>query len=625
VALAAGDFNGDTFPDVAVANDAAGSVSVFLNDGSGQWTRQDYTYSGSQPVDIETADFDRDNHADVAFALAGSKSVVVWKAGPAGTFSPSQGQTLFFQNRPSAIQAGNFDGSHGPDLLVGFADYHKLALCVSDETGRLAYAYSINTLGDMELDAFNHVTLTENDVLSVAGGTGFGGVCSVNGVAAIADQPFNLVYFPRSQYLSFSIVNLDDQAALLNLELYDDDGSQREYATATVEPGRQFARYLTDEQLLGADADHPRRWSRAFVTQPDTYGFWLANESSTLTYLDGLALPDIREAATVFLLPEAPGDRVDYVQVMLINPRQTPAQVQVMRVGNGQQLATSSLTLGGRAREVFELDVLFPGIGEDDFLYVQSDGPVIACELFGDDRNMGALPAMPLTTAAPWLFCPHVAVGDLGAEYETWLTLVSPMSRDTEVDLSLLDDDGSLLAERTGLEIPAWSKLRLDVAQLFNLTQPTTGHLLVRAGEESLLRGTVTFGEEGAGRFMTSLPLLTELGGRHLIGHIANGTMGGMTFFTGVSIVNLNEETRNVRITAYHQDGYQLARTTMDVAGLGREIFLLDDRLTGLTDIFGGYLIVETLPEPTDDLLVFALFGNSTLDFLSAIAARKLE
>jgi len=625
VALAAGDFNGDTWPDVAVANDVAGSVSVFLNDGAGQWSRQDYTYTGTRPTDIETADFNRDNRADVALALAGSKSVVVWTSGAGGTFTPAQGQTLYFQNPPSAIQAGNFDGLHGPDLLVAFADYHKLALCVSDETGRLSYAFSINTLGDLELDAFNHVTLTENNILSVAGGTGFGGVCSISGVAAIADQPFNLVHFPRSQDLSFSIVNLDEQTALLNLELYDDDGTLQQHVTATVEPDRQFVRYLTDSQLLGAAADHPRRWARAFVTQADTYGFWLANESSTLTYLDGLPLPDIRDAGTVFVLPESPVGMDDQVQVTLINPAQNPAAVRVMRVGDGQELASWSLTLAGRARQVFDVATRFPGIGADEFLLVQSDAPIIADELFGDEERLAALAALPVTDAVSWLSCPHVAVGDLGADYETSLTLVSAMSEAMEVDLYLLDDGGNVLAQRLDLSLDSWSKLRLDVAELFGLTQPTTGHLLVLTDKPALFGGTVTFGEAGGGRFMSSLPLLQEPGGRFLIGHIANGAMGGMTFFTGVSIVNLNEETRSVRLSAYHQDGYLLAQTTLDVAGRGREIFLLDDRLAGLTDIFGGYLIVETMPLATEDLLVFALFGNSTLEFLSAVAARKLE
>ncbi|MBN2429988.1 MAG: VCBS repeat-containing protein [Acidobacteria bacterium] len=625
VALAAGDFNGDTWPDVAVANDVAGSVSVFLNDGTGQWTRQDYAYSGSQPADIETADFDRDNHADLALALAGSKSVTVWKSAATGAFSPAQGQTLYFQNPPSAIQAGNFDGLHGPDLLVAFADYHKLALCLSDATGQLSYAYSINTLGDLELDAYNHLTLTENNVLSVAGGTGFGGVCSISGVAAIADQPFNLVHFPRSRDLSFSIVNLDEKTALLNLELYDDDGTLQQHVTATVEPDRQFARYLTDSQLLGAAADHPRRWARAFVTQADTYGFWLANESSTLTYLDGLPLPDIRDAGTVFVLPETPVGGGDQVQVTLINPAQNPAAVRVMRVGGGQELASWSLTLAGRARQVFDVAVRFPGIGADEFLLVQSDTPIVADELFGDEERLAALAALPFTTSVTWLCCPHVAVGDLGAEYETSLSLVNAMAQAMTLDLYLLDEDGIPLAQRLDLPLGGWSKVRLDVAQLFGLTQPTTGHLLVLSDEAALFGGTVTFGEADDGRFMSSLPLLSEAGGRFLVGHIANGTMGGMTFFTGVSIVNLNEATRSVRLTAYHQDGYQLAQTTMDVAGRGREIFLLDDRLTGLTDIFGGYLIVETVSSPTDDLLVFALFGNSTLEFLSAVAARKLE
>ena len=225
-----GDFDGNAVMDVAVANQTGNSVSVYHNDGAGHLSKSDYA-AGNQPVSVAAADFNRDGRSDLAVALAGETELAVWPAQAGGAFSPATGQKIFLQNQPSAVQADNLDGASGADALLGFADYYKLALCVSDPAGVLSYAYAINSLGDVELDPVNHVTLTENSVLSVAGGTSAGGVCTRSGVAAVAEQPFNLVHLPRSQDLSFSVVNLGSQTALLNLELYDDAGSLRQAVT----------------------------------------------------------------------------------------------------------------------------------------------------------------------------------------------------------------------------------------------------------------------------------------------------------------------------------------------------------------------------------------------------------
>ena len=134
------------------------------------------------------------------------------------------------------------------------------------------HAYSINTLGDVVVDPESGATLSENNVLSVGGGTSSGGVSSRDGVAGLVQQQFDVVTFPRSRDMSFSVVNLGAADALLNLELYDDAGVLKSSSTQSVAPNTQFPRYFAD--LLGPEATGAQRWVRSFVTNPDTYGLW---------------------------------------------------------------------------------------------------------------------------------------------------------------------------------------------------------------------------------------------------------------------------------------------------------------------------------------------------------------
>ncbi len=169
----------------------------------------------------------------------------------------------------------------------------------------LQHNFSIDTLGDVIVDSRG----PDDDPGGgsgpvVAGGTTLGGIASREGVAVVASRGVNLVHFPRSAALSFSVVNLGAADTLANLELYADSGSL--LATATDVPaGAQYARYLSG--VLGQAAEEPGRWVRAFLTEPDTHGIWLVNDAA-LTYLDGTRMPEARDAQGR-LLPGGPHRR----------------------------------------------------------------------------------------------------------------------------------------------------------------------------------------------------------------------------------------------------------------------------------------------------------------------------
>jgi len=624
-ALTIGDFNGDSIPDIAVTNNDSNSVTVYRNDGIGQFTSTAHPIPlGSLPADITSADLNRDGRSDLVVALQESKLISAWLAGADGNFTPEQAQNLYFMNVPSAIHAENFDGEHGSDVLVGFQDYYMLALCTTNESGLLSHAYSINTLGDMEMDPVNHVTLTEDNILSVAGGTGAGGVCERNGAVSLGDKAFNLIHFPRSRNISFSVVSLVDNA-LLNLELYQDTGSYVKSCTQSLAPGQQFARYLTDESLLGADAGQTQRWVRAFLTQRDTYGLWLANDGESLEYLDGLKLPDIRDARSQFALPAIHDDPDGFTQAILINPSEKQAHVHISLFETGAMTDSYSVMLNGRGRVVINANDVFSSLTAESFLLIQSDRPIIGCELFGDDHAIAALDAFSVDHEPGLLYCPHIAVGDLGEAYESILTIVNASDEDAILSLRLYDDDGNFLAGEPSFNLPAWTKVRRNVAELFDLSDPTTGYVVVDPQGATCIIGCITFGENGDGRFLSCLPLLLTGHNRFLAGHMANGTLDSLAYFTGIAILNPDTINKTIQITAYDQTGFQLESVSTTVSGNARDVFLLDQKMPDLTSIFGGYLIIENQTEPSTGLQVFVLFGDQPVNFLSAVTAIGLD
>ncbi|MBN2430992.1 MAG: VCBS repeat-containing protein [Acidobacteria bacterium] len=619
VALTSGDFNGDTAPDLAVANQDSDSVTVFWNNGTGSFSSTVLTGLGDNPVDVDAADFDRNGKSDLAVGLAGSKSLAVLLVQSNNQFNPATAQKVFFTKTPSALQADNFDALNGPDVLVGFNDDSKLALVTTNEQGILVVPYlTINSLGDVVVDPFGGVTLTEDNILSVGGGTGFGGVSTRTGVGGITQQAYNVLHFPRSTNISFSVVNLADNDSLLNLELYDDAGNFKAATTQGISPGMQFARYFTD--LLGTEAQSTQRWVRAFMTQSETYGLWLVNEGGK-PYLDGTRVPDIRTALLELVLPVMMTTDDHSTSLVLINPNLDPANVQLFLYSStGSLKATLSRNLAGRARLVLDAATVFPSVAETDSVFVRSDRAIFGLELFGNDDAMACLEGIPAGGSHTVLYSPHLATGDWGVIYESILTLVNTTGSGAQLTVSRYNDDGVQQGPPQTVNLPSLGKVSLDVATLFSLTGAQTGYLEIDANGATGIVGSITFGDAVGDEFVSCLPLQWTGGEDYILGHIANGTLGAVGYFTGIAILNADAQAHDVTISAYDQAGILKQSQALNIQPNQRRVFLLDGLMPGLGAIFGGYI---TLDGPDNArLMVFELFGSSpTLDFLSAVPA----
>ncbi len=78
-AAAAGDFNQDGFSDIAVADRAANTVTVYFGDGHGALVRSETYLVGATPLAVTTGDFNGDGWHDIAVANSDDDTVYVFR------------------------------------------------------------------------------------------------------------------------------------------------------------------------------------------------------------------------------------------------------------------------------------------------------------------------------------------------------------------------------------------------------------------------------------------------------------------------------------------------------------------------------------------------------------------
>jgi len=119
--LAAGDFNGDGYLDLAVANSGRGqwSVSILLGKGDGTFQAPVRYNVGGSPVSLVVGDFNGDGRLDLAAANRGPGSIATLLGNGDGTFqAPSLYGVPDPVGAPDALAIGDFNHDGIADLAL---------------------------------------------------------------------------------------------------------------------------------------------------------------------------------------------------------------------------------------------------------------------------------------------------------------------------------------------------------------------------------------------------------------------------------------------------------------------------------------------------------------------------
>ncbi|MBN1491830.1 MAG: VCBS repeat-containing protein [Phycisphaerae bacterium] len=131
VGVAAVDVNGDSRPDLLVANAGANTVSVLFNTGGGIFAAAVHHAVGANPRGVTAADVNEDGWPDLVVACAGANKVnVLFNAGD-GTFGGAPASTYAVGQSPRAVIAVDLDGDGWADLATANLDANTVSILMN--------------------------------------------------------------------------------------------------------------------------------------------------------------------------------------------------------------------------------------------------------------------------------------------------------------------------------------------------------------------------------------------------------------------------------------------------------------------------------------------------------------
>ena len=206
--MVAGDFNGDGIPDLAIANSNGNNVAVLLGNGSGGFTAAPGSpfAAGTGPRYVTTGDFNGDGFEDLAVANYTSNNVTVLLGNGLGGFAAASGSPFATGANPASIAVGDFNGDGIQDLSVANSASASLTVLLGNGSGGFTLAtgspfaagsvpYSV-AVGDFNGDGIEDLAATNfnSGTVTVLLGNGSGGFAAASGSPfAVGTQPRSVV------------------------------------------------------------------------------------------------------------------------------------------------------------------------------------------------------------------------------------------------------------------------------------------------------------------------------------------------------------------------------------------------------------------------------------------------
>ena len=141
------DVNSDNRPDIIVANEGSNSVGVFLNIGNGSFTRQ-ASYStayGSRSYSVATADINGDSKPDIVVANYGGDNIGVLFNNGNSTFRRQTTYSTGSNSQPSSVITVDVNGDNKIDVVVANSDGSNIGVLFNLGNGTLTIQTTYST------------------------------------------------------------------------------------------------------------------------------------------------------------------------------------------------------------------------------------------------------------------------------------------------------------------------------------------------------------------------------------------------------------------------------------------------------------------------------------------------
>ncbi len=448
---------------------------------------------------------------------------------------------------------------------------------------------------------------------------------------------FPLVQADGDRFTGVAVSNDAAEAALLVVEALSDEGQRQDLpenpGNARLEPGRQLARLSTE--FFGLQVRQPQSgWMRIGSNVQQLSSFFQVGNGLTgpTTRLDGsVAFSSPANLLYFTRLFDGPGSfptvnspRDATTLLVLANPGSTAVTATLSLFGpmGGDPIsqAVRSLPAGGCLRE--RLDSLF-AVGPLSVGLVRVDvtgSGAIGFELIQVGDTLLGLNAS-LGNPESRAFSAQLAHGETGGNrIFTSLKIINAASSLRAVTVTATDEQGAVIGVVGPFAMLPNSSLQRDVGALFGLGPPigpaVAGSLRVDADGPGII-GDVVFGDPDAARYAAALPLQSSLFRRAIFSQVANrqAASAAASTFTGLAFHNPNPQPALITIRVFRQGGALTAETEFELAAGGRLSEVLSVLVAASAGQERGFIeVVSDQP-----LVAQQLFGNLTLDFLSAV------